>query len=173
MYYNVVFEYEENNIRYGIRTWSSWGTEVDYQKFLTLQNNALQKTPIALNVTPEEAINLCSQTPEICRIVCAIKQTFAFKDTSSLYLFFKNLTDASSAIYQDRQLLAEKGIKTRPDARKYLDSFNAEATSDSFEHQLIKIFLGYSINNFGQIRLEDLMTVSITAMDIFIDLEIT
>jgi hypothetical protein len=61
--YNVVFECTSEARGYaGVRTWSSWNSQKAFEDFYTTEIARREKV-IAKDVTPEEAINICGQTP--------------------------------------------------------------------------------------------------------------
>lgn len=126
MEYNVVFEYDENmDGFFGVRTWTSFTNKAEFKK--TKHPNQIV---VKENVTQEEALNLTSLTPEICRLTAAVEQVFNNDDHPSREMIEYHVNMAKLAIDHDRKTILENNL-SRHDARKYI-AHQRKITSDNF-----------------------------------------
>jgi len=71
--YNVVFEYNETmGGLYGVRTWTSYKNQKEYETFSKSHSG---ETAIYMGISQQEALNLTSLTPEICRLMGGISHS--------------------------------------------------------------------------------------------------
>lgn len=118
--YNVVFEYDKTmGGLYGVRTWTSYKNQKEYKTFAKYHSG---EKAIALDVSQEEALNLTSLTPEICRLMGALEQVFSENSDPLPERVKHTLTNAKYAIVYDRKHIAANGLR-RIDARKYINAF--------------------------------------------------
>lgn len=138
--YNVVFEYNETaGAMYGNRTWTSYMNKKQYESRASIMT---KETPIAFGVTEEEALDLTSLTPEICRLMGAIEIAYQENPTADAEYINIHLTNAKFAIKHDRERIARVGLQ-RIDAQKYTDHFRQmiEADPDSLKSLLMRVSL--------------------------------
>ena len=151
--YNVVFEYDETTGgAFGVRTWTSYRSKAKYK---AATKNHTNTTVVAEGVSEEEAVDLTSLTPEVCRLMCAVEQ--AYTDTPNpdegLFLFHRSM--AMYAILSDREYIAARGLK-RIDASKYIEKYSKRkfTTTLKYLEKDVRLAMQYlrCYNNLGQIR---------------------
>ncbi|TRZ47856.1 hypothetical protein D4S03_10965 [bacterium] len=111
MDYNVVFEYTKKIGGYaGNRYWTSYKDKEEFKKM----NSPLDETLsiVAEDVTDDEAMNLTSLTPEICRLTAAVHEMcYAGDGHIDINLAPYPLTKVFWAINEDRKHCAANGLR--------------------------------------------------------------
>jgi hypothetical protein len=149
--YNVVYEYDETRGgAYGVRTWTAYRDEAEYLALSPKYNTG--QTPIALGATQDEAINLTSLTPEICRLMCAMEQAFEDNPEPAKEMVKYALVNARYAIAYDRNHISANDLE-RIDATKYIEAFRkmiaeAELTIKSAAMSALMIMC---LDSYGQV----------------------
>lgn len=73
MSYNVVFEHTVKAGGYaGVRTWTSYKDKADFEAMNADADEI--RFVVAEGVTGDEALNLCSLTPEVCYLTAAVQE---------------------------------------------------------------------------------------------------
>ncbi len=148
--YNVVFEYDETmGGAYGVRTWTSY---TDRAKFEEIFKGRPGEIVVARGVSQEEALNLTSLTPEICRLMCAVEQAYQDNPKPDMELVKYAITKAKYAIAYDRKHIEEKDLK-RIDAKKYIEAFNKLTKNQRFTFKGASMggIMLACFNNLGQV----------------------
>lgn len=119
--YNVVFEYDATmGGAYGSRFWTSYESHEEFEKLSREKSDGT--IVIASGINQEEAIDIVSLTPEICRVMCAVEQAFQDETTPSREMVSFHIANAKQAIAYDRQRIGERGL-ARHMAQDYIDHF--------------------------------------------------
>jgi hypothetical protein len=150
--YNVVFEYDETTGgAYGVRTWTSYRDQTEAKAMIAKRTN---EKIIARGVSDEEAMDLTSLTPEICRLMCAVEQAFQDEDLPSSGMINFHITNAKYAIAADRQRISERQL-VRHDANQYIQAARHLLTDKStFKTAAMQGTMIFLMNLQGQVSLD-------------------
>lgn len=150
--YNVVFEYDETTGgAYGVRTWTSFATKAEAETFTKKRTS---EKILASGVSDEEALDLTSLTPEICRLMCAIEQSFQDESIPSKEIVSLHTTNAKFAIAADRQRISERHL-VRHNANKYIQAARQlMADKPTIKTASIRGTMIFCQNQQGQVRLD-------------------
>src|SRR3989339_373735 len=117
--FNVVFEYDETTGgAYGVRTWTSYRDQAEAEAMTKVRTN---EKIIAQGVSDEEALDLTSLTPEICRLMCAVEQAFQDEIRPSKEMISFHMSNAKYAIAADRQRISERHL-VRHNGHRYIQA---------------------------------------------------
>lgn len=151
--YNVVFEYDETTGgAYGVRTWTSYVDQAEFEKSIHPKGHQ-GNVVVAQGVTQDEALNLTSLTPEICRLLCAIEQAYTNNPNPDEELLQYHKTSAWYAIQHDRIHIQTHGLK-RFNALKYIKPYShLVVPAATIEKNLRLAIQSLSCYNYlGQVR---------------------
>ncbi len=150
--YNVVFEYDETTGgAYGVRTWTSYRDLAEAETMIAKRTN---EKIVARGVSEEEALDLTSQTPEICRLMCAVEQAFQDEDPPSLGMVNFHLTNAKYAIAADRQRISERHL-VRHYANQYIQAARQLlADKPTLKTAAMRGTMIFLMNRQGQVSLD-------------------
>lgn len=125
MSYNAVFEYDKTlGGVYGVRTWTGYTDKAEFEKL-----RHPDQIVIAENVSQDEALDLTSLTPEICRLIGAIEQAYIENPKASMEMINYSIVMANYAISYDREHIRKSGL-ARINAEKYIAHFKQMITDD-------------------------------------------
>lgn len=132
--YNVVFEHTQKTGGYaGNRFWTSYRDEADFQARNKQDNDSFKV--IAQGVTEEEALNLTSLTPEICRLTAAIEEFCSEDGSINTDTVRFELPQKAFAIVHDRQRREENGLSPEsPFTFVDIDSLEDSPKKDLFTY---------------------------------------
>lgn len=149
--YNVVFEYDETKGgAYGVRTWTSYRDRAEAEAMTKKRTNEI----IARGVSDEEAMDLTSLTPEICRLLCAVEQAYQDEASPSTEMLSFHTTNAKYAIAADRQRISERCL-IRPNANKYIQAARQlMADKPTLKTALLQGTMIFLKNRQGQVSLD-------------------
>lgn len=107
MYFNVIFEGTTKAGGYaGIRTWTSYKDKAEF----TQSGHSHNIKAIAEGVTEDEALNLCSLTPEVCYLTVAVQEMCHADGNIDLKLAPYPLANAHFAIAENRKHRLANGL---------------------------------------------------------------
>ncbi len=156
MSYIVVYEHSDTtNLYFGTRTWTSYNSQSDFEQNYKQTN--LEKI-LEEGVSQDQALNLTSLTPEICRIAAAIEE--AFTHGFSAGLFDYQYFNAKMAIMHDRTHVLLNDLVREPSGKIidfFLDYKDKNLQSYVLKAKLLQSLLHHT-NHYGQ--------VDLTALDI-------
>lgn len=107
---------------YGVRTWTSYADQAEFEKIHTSKGHP-GNVVVAQGVTQDEALDLTSLTPEICRLLCAIEQAYTDNPNPDEEIIRYHKSMAWYAIHHDRIHIQTHGLK-RFDALKYIKPYS-------------------------------------------------
>lgn len=150
--YNVVFECDETmGGAYGVRTWTSYADQDQFEEFMIKGHPGT--IIVAQGVTQDEALDMTSLTPEICRLLCAIERAYTDNPNPDEELIQYHKSMAWYAIQHDRIHILTFGLE-RINALKYIKSYaNQVVPANTLEksiHLAIQSLSSY--NYLGQVR---------------------
>lgn len=151
MSYNVVFEHSDpTNLFFGTRTWTDYRSPEYFSKNYKPTN--LEKV-LEKGVSQDQALNLTSLTPEICRIAAAIEESFQY--SFSIELFEHYYFSAKMAITHDRTHILLNELIREPSGKitDFIQN-NIQSTPEMSElkKKLLSVLLAHS-NHYGQVNL--------------------
>lgn len=151
MSYNVVFEHSDTtNLYFGIRTWTDYRSPEYFSKNYKPTN--IEKI-LEEGVSQDQALNLTSLTPEICRIAAAIEE--AFTHGFSAGLFDYQYFNAKMAITHDRTHVLLNELVREPSG-KIIDFFlsytDKNLQKEDLKTKLLQSLLKHT-NPYGQVNI--------------------